>query len=145
MVYYDNLRVTEYKEARSDINQGGYKYLIAGTTAYEAFVTDKGFREWLARTKLKLEQIQVDEELEYLNISKIYRVLGVIKEVLFWTMDEVPKDATHFKGLSNGSLVDCYCKPVTQGAIIFRPNPNAKDVYKPMPINEHIAYQKIHG
>ena len=60
-------------------------------------------------------------------------------------MEEIPEDAIKFKGLSNGSLVDCYYIHTEKGSDIYKPNSNAKDVYKPLPLKEHIEFQRING
>jgi hypothetical protein len=62
-----------------------------------------------------------------------------IENKYFWALDELPSDAKQYTGLSNGSLVDCY---YTEDCI-YRPNPNAKEVYNPLPISEHIAFMRI--
>ena len=60
----------------------------------------------------------------------------------FWNKNEIPRGAKRIKALSNGSLVDCYYikdkknKTIT----IYRPNPNAKKVYKPLSLKKHIKY-----
>ena len=47
-----------------------------------------------------------------------------------------------FKGLSNGSIVDCYAGIGENIIEIFRPNPNAKEVYQPMTHEEEMKYRK---
>lgn len=65
----------------------------------------------------------------------------------FWKLSELPKNSQKIKGLSNGSIVDCYFyKDKKNKKIIwYRPNPNAKDIYKPLEINEHIAHKMLYG
>ena len=84
------------------------------------------------------------------NEVKIYRTNYKIIDYHcggFWKLEEVPERAKPFKALSNGSIVTCYyyknCKDNT--IVIYRPNPNAEKVYKPLSVDEHIAHQKIYG
>ncbi len=53
--------------------------------------------------------------------------------------------ATKFKCLSNGSIVDGYFLNDGKRIRIYRCNPNAKKFYNPLPIDEHIAFQRTHG
>lgn len=144
---YTDLRVIEYDKSRNDQQQGGYKYLIRDVYAYTAYKTDKGFNDWLKRTNLTLELDRIDtfERDGELKTAKTYKAHGTIEERSFWCMDEVPENANMFKGLSNGSLVDCYYIHTKNGSEIYRPNPNAKNVYEPLSLEDHIEYQKING
>lgn len=65
----------------------------------------------------------------------------------FWDLSNLPKNRKPIKGLSNGSIVTCYFSKDSRSKKItwYRPNPNAKNVYKPLEIEEHIAHQKIYG
>lgn len=63
----------------------------------------------------------------------------------FWDLSEIPEGAKKIKGHSNGSIVDCYILNDGETLHIYRPNPNAKAVYKPLPIEEHIKYMREHG
>lgn len=63
----------------------------------------------------------------------------------FWSLDELPSGVVPFIGLSNGSLVTCYAANDGEKISLYRPNPNAKEVYKPMTTAEHIAYVQKHG
>lgn len=63
----------------------------------------------------------------------------------FWARTEVPAGAKPFKALSNGSIVTCYFWNDGETIHIYRPNPNAKDVYKPLALNDHLAHRKIYG
>lgn len=63
----------------------------------------------------------------------------------FWKREDVPAEAKPFKALSNGSIVTCYFTNDGETINIFRPNPNAKEVYKPLETPAHIAHRKIYG
>lgn len=53
--------------------------------------------------------------------------------------------AKKFKCLSNGSIVDGYFTNDGKRIRIYRCNPNARDFYKPLSTEEHIAFQRKHG
>ena len=63
----------------------------------------------------------------------------------FWKREDVPAEARPIKALSNGSIVTCYFTNDGETITIYRPNPNAKDVYKPLTIEQHIAHCQIYG
>lgn len=142
MRIYDSLTVIEYEKPQSE---HGYKYLIKDViTGVDAYRTDKGFKFFLKSRNVSLslhDTIKAPDE----STVKIHRVIGKVQEQLFWEMSQLPKEAKVFKGLSNGSLVDCYYYHVAGGSIIFRPNANAKEVYKPLPTPEHIEFQRVNG
>ena len=125
---HENITVIEYDKARNDNVQGGYKYLIRGNafTPFTAYKTDKGFNDWLQRANLTIEHIETNslERDGETTTAKIYKAHGIITDSLFWDMEELPKNAIQFKGLSNGSLVDCYYIHTENGSKIYRPNPN---------------------
>ena len=130
---------------REKVEGSEYKYLIKkGMYAYTAFHTEKGFNQFLEIANIKLNEPRIIESEKH---GKLYSYLidSEIDEILFWELEEVPKEAKKFKGLSNGSYVDCYYIHTENGAKIFRPNPNAKEVYKPLSLDEHIKYSKING
>lgn len=63
----------------------------------------------------------------------------------FWKREDVPAEAKPIKALSNGSIVTCYFTNDGKTIRMYRPNPNAKEVYSPLPINQHIAHCKTYG
>jgi hypothetical protein len=123
---------------------GDYSYLISDMYAYTAFKTQKGYESWLKRSNVKTELIEEFESEEH-GKTEIYKIHGAIEERSFYKLEEIPNGATKYKDLSNGRLVDCYYIHTENGCIVYRPNPNAKDVYKPLPLDEHIAYMRING
>ena len=65
----------------------------------------------------------------------------------FWNMDQLQEmskgqELKKFKGLSNGSLVDCYIGIGEDIIDIYRPNPNAKEVYNEMEFSAELEYRK---
>ena len=63
----------------------------------------------------------------------------------FWQLSELPTDAKPIKALSNGSIVTCYFTNDGETIRIYRPNPNAMNVYRPLSTPEHIEHCKTHG
>ena len=83
------------------------------------------------------------------NEIKVYLTNYTILDsrLSFWKLEDLPKNATKFKALSNGSIVDCYFKKFNKAKTIYiyRPNPNAKGIYKPLSLEKHIAFKKLYG
>lgn len=138
----NDLQVIAYESPQSD---HGYKYLIRKNVySYDAYRTNEGFAFFIESRNLELVFVE-EYYSEEKGLVKIYDVIGTVQEELFWSMDEIPEDAEVFTGLSNGSLVECYYLHTNNGSIIYRPNPNAKEVYQPLPLDEHLAFQRIYG
>ena len=131
--------VLKTQEAK-DLNKTNYKYLIGnGCYNYSAFVTDKGFKDFLKRGKMKMKVVEVG--------IYHYRIDKTIEDRYFWNLSQIENldKCVKHKGLSNGSVVDCYTYSDDNKVIIYRPNPNAKEVYKPLDIKEHIEFNKLNG
>lgn len=62
----------------------------------------------------------------------------------FWKLEELPEDVKHTYGMCNGSLVDCYIQVTEHEIVTWKPNPNAKEVYKPYDYNseQYKAYKQ---
>ena len=91
----------------------------------------------------------LEEEKAWFN-GGTYRRYSISHKIassfyLFWNREEIPVDAKPIKALSNGSIVTCYYTNDGETITIYRPNPNAKEVYKPLSIEEHIAHVKTYG
>jgi len=63
----------------------------------------------------------------------------------FWKLSDLPEGVKPFKALSNGSIVTCYFLNDGKTIHIYRPNPNAKEVYKPLGTEEHIKHCREYG
>lgn len=63
----------------------------------------------------------------------------------FYTLEDVCQDAMPIMATSNGSTVTCYY--YNDGYILrfYRPNPNAKAVYKPLSLEAQTKYREEHG
>ena len=137
-----------YDPKRSEM---GYKFLITrGATNWTAFKTVAGFKQFMKVYGLQIDTTKTQiQELIYSNgrIMHIKFKPSKFNEYSFWKLSDIPnfKKCKKFIGLSNGSYVDCFYKQWKNGNIVYRPNPNAKDVYQPLSIDEHIAYSNKLG
>ena len=117
-----------------------YIYIIEqDCMAYSAYKTEKGFRDFIARHEIELKESQPEKIEADGTIKKFYYADRSISSSYFCSLDTLPEDAKKYTGLCNGSLVDCY---YTKDHV-YRPNPNAKNVYIPLSLDDHIAFQKI--
>lgn len=88
---------------------------------------------------LEIELTEKIDEVEHPTTGKIlfYRLSKHINNPCdggFWSIEQLKEMSKgqrlkKFKGLSNGSLVDCYVGIGENVVDIYRPNPNAKEVY----------------
>ena len=92
-------------------------------------------------------EIELEEENQWFFNPKCgtWRKLDNPCDGGFWSLSEIPESAKKIKGHSNGSIVDCYILNDGETLHIYRPNPNAKEVYKPLPLDEHIKNIREHG
>lgn len=88
----------------------------------------------------KTKKITDTPDFKSWNINKSFK-----NAISFWCLKQVPNNATPIKALSNGSIVDCYYTIRNNVVVFYRPNPNAKAVYKPLTIAKHLYYYKNHG
>lgn len=63
----------------------------------------------------------------------------------FWRLDELPAEAKPIKALSNGGIVTCYYYNDGETVTLYRPNPNAKEIYHPLTIEQHHKHRQIYG
>ena len=78
--------------------------------------------------------------ISYFTVNRNFRDCAY-----FWSKDELPRWCKPILGFSNGSLVTCYFTNDGETVTIFRPNPNATEVYHPLPLDEHITYMQTVG
>ena len=86
------------------------------------------------------KQIAGGARLQVYSMSHI-----LIEGGYFWNVEELPEGAKPIKALSNGSLTDCYFTNDGKIITMFRPNPNAKNVYKPLSMQDHIGHENKYG
>lgn len=91
--------------------------------------------------------LEKEEPSELYGTYREYTLSHLInfRENGFWKLKDLPQGAKPIKALSNGSIVTCYFTNDGNTITIHRPNPNAKEVYKPLPIDQHIAHKQIYG
>ncbi len=117
-----------------------YIYIIKQDfQSYRAYKTEKGFRDFLARHEIELEESQPEKIEPNGTIKRFFYTDRSISSSYFYSLDTIPADAKKYTDLCNWSLVDCY---YTKDHI-YRPNPNAKNVYIPLSLDDHIAFQNI--
>ena len=99
-----------------------------------------------------IELMEVFQEVEYETTGKI-NFYNLSKNIInyrdggFWSIEELRKitnnaELKKVKGLSNGSVVDCYAEIKEDEVIIYRPNPNAKEVYQTMTLEDELNFRK---
>ena len=135
------LVVNVLKDEKFKEMHGGYKFLVTrgGINAYMAFNTDSGMKEFLKRNKMKMvKSPHYDNE---------YILNKTIEERSFWNLSQIEnlENCISYYNLSNGSLVTCYSEVLEDKVINYRPNPNAKNVYKPFTVKAHIEHMRIYG
>jgi hypothetical protein len=122
----------------------GWQYYMGGIS------NEKQLKEFLEF--LEIETTTIDSIKEYESTGKIifYNLSKNINSPCdggFWSIEQLKESSKgqklkKFKGLSNGSMVDCYIGISDDIIEVYRPNPNAKEVYKPMELWESIEYKK---
>ena len=133
-----NVHVCVIKDPQEREKHGGYKYLLtSGAISWSAYRTDKGFEAFLKRGGLKLKKFWSRSSILNKQIEDRY----------FWKLSDIPNldECVSYQDLCNGGLVTCYCHATEDTVTIYRPNPNAKRVYNPLPLQAHIEYQRVYG
>lgn len=111
-----------------------YKYLVGQfdlNVCPCAFETKTGFKYYLKVYNLK-KVGPVEKHVNGDNIVLCYYLKGKFKVCSFWHKFDLPKNCKSFIGLENGRYVTCYYTDIDGYRVIFKPNPNAKEVYKPL-------------
>ena len=129
------ISITIYLDGKT--SECGYKYVVQrDCMAWTAYRTDSGFRRFLALYGLKINpQFTQLHDMQAVGKGRVITTACYDKRVTdgryFWSLDEVPENARRFVSLCNGEYVDCYITDDGQTATVYRPNPNAKNVYIP--------------
>lgn len=117
----------------------GYKFVVTrGCTSWRAYKTAKGLKYFLDNFGLKIDtKLTQLHDLGGVGKGRIITMVCKEKTVIddfggFFDISEVPKEAKPFYDIVNGSYVQCYILDTGDKVINFKPNPNAKDVYKPL-------------
>lgn len=124
-----------------EIPKNQYKHILTrGAYAYTAFRTDKGLNDFIKRTGIDFVKQNEVMTADHGKVQWFIAENIEIQEKLFWKMEDIPENAVKYTDLSNGSLVDCYYTNENDVYTQYRPNCNAKEVYKPMGLKQHIEY-----
>ena len=118
-----------------------YRFIIHAPAAmpYTAYRTVSGLRYFMDNYGLTVDRSTV--QVHDMRSSGRGRVMTFsflprrIKDQYFWRIEDVPQGAQAFVGLENGSYVTMYALKTVEGVRIYRPNPNAKEVYRPHDYN----------
>lgn len=90
--------------------------------------------------------LKCEEKTERFGLYQLYEMTHSIDDHhTFSKISDIPEDAKPFKALSNGSIVTCYFTNHDKKINIYRPNPNAKEVYKPLELVCHLKHKEIYG
>ena len=127
--------------ATYEIPKNQYTHILTkGAYPYIAFRTDKGLNDFIKRTGANFIKHNEVMTADHGKVQCFIAENIEIQEKLFWKMEEIPENAVKYTDLSNGSLVDCYYTNENNIYTVYRPNCNAKEVYKPMELKQHIEY-----
>ena len=127
-----------------EIPKDQYRHiLIKDVYSYTAFRTDKGLNDFIKRTGANFTKYNEAMTAEHGKVQSFVAENVEIREKSFGKMEDIPENAVEYTDLSNGSLVDCYYTNENNIYTVYRPNPNAKEVYRPMELKQHLEYMSI--
>ena len=109
------------------------------------FPSMEKLEEFLDFAGIKMGVLVEEQDRGDAGIYRQWTVDTLLDDAGFMSLDELPEEAKPFTGLSNGHLVTCYLWNDGETLHIRRPNPNVKDIYKPLSTEEHIAYCRKNG
>ena len=134
--------MTRISERQEDLEKG-YKFVIySGCLMYHFFSSnnEKAYKKIIKKLGFTL-----NEEEEARNGVVLKWFNGKITDLYFTNKKQLPKGAKSIKALSNGSIVKCYYFRDGANLLFYRPNPNYKNIYKPLSLKKHIAYTSKNG
>lgn len=116
----------------------GYKYIVTrSASSWRAYRTAKGLKYFLDNFGLKINPACTQLH-DYSKIGQGRIITMVCEEKIvdddfggFWDISEVPKEAKPYYDIVNGNYVQCYILDEGHKVTAYKPNPNAKEVYKP--------------
>lgn len=107
---------------------------------FASFKNLQQLNKHLKKFKIKLDIAEIRDGFILCECSKTFIFRGY-----FWKKQQLPKGAKKIKALCNGSFVDCFYKITPKKVFWYRPNPNAKEIYKPLSLEKHIKYEEKVG
>ena len=127
----------------------GYRFIVTQDyTSWRAYQTVAGLKYFLKNFGLEIDASST-QLLDYSHLGEGRRVTMTCKEKKiidgfggFWDISEVPQEAQPYYDLCNGSYVQCYILDKGNEVITYKPNPNAKEVYKPL---DYIIFRRLIG
>lgn len=114
---------------------------------------EKDLEELLEFLEIELTDVAWEREWETTGKIVCYNLSKHINNDShggYWNMEQLQEAAQGkklkgLKGLSNGSIVDIYVGIGEDEVEIYRPNPNAKEVYKPFgSISKELDFRRNH-
>ena len=94
------------------------------------------------------DRVSTPDDRYYYGVMRFYCLSHEIEDNApggFWKLSDLPAGAKPIKALSNGQIVTCYYHNDGKKIHFLRPNPNAKEIYHPLNIEEHIQHVRIYG
>ena len=129
---------------RQEDEEKGYKFVIySGVLMYHFFSSnsEKAYKGIIKKLGFTLS----DDKPEHGENVTLKWFNGKITESYFTKKAQLPRGAKPIKALSNGSIVTCYYFRDKYNLFFYRPNPNCKQIYKPLSLKQHIKHIKKHG
>jgi hypothetical protein len=127
----------------------GYRFIVTkGYTSWRAYQTVAGLKYFLKNFGLEIDASRTEYiDSRHLGNGRWVNMTCKEKKVDddfrgFWDISEVPQGAKPYYDLCNGSYVQCYILDKGDEVITYKPNPNAKEVYKPL---DYSAFRKLIG
>lgn len=130
--FYKNKRVIIYRE--------GYSSMFH----FASFTTVKQFKDFIKLFNIDYDLDFITDYGKNIKIGRLTKRLTDGK-IPFWKLADIPKKSKKIKALSNGSIVDCYIEETDNEIKLHRPNPNAKEIFKPLDLKNHIRFQARFG
>jgi hypothetical protein len=138
----NNNIVTKIKDKDGNVSEIFVKTISGTFYNIATFTAEEQFNRFCETFDVKYNECEVEQ------VGCVFKHTGYLNAAIynaplhFLTLSELPKGRRKFKALSNGSIVDCYFKRNGKNIIIYRPNPNAKEIFKPVTSDEHILHQR---
>lgn len=140
---YNGVMEEIYLTETSEINERHRSRYIVRFVSQNYYLAEFDTREqlsaWCKLMGVSMMELPKNTAM-FPDTVKVYELSKSVQQFSFGDLSQIPQGAIKHKGMSNGSIVDCYLyvTPIAFG--IFRPNPNFKNVYVPLPLEEHMQY-----
>lgn len=144
--YVTKLRCICYMDG--SLSECGYRFCIIGYpgVGYAAFRTISGFKYFMRAYGLAIDA-STSRVIDLRDVGHGRRVVfdfvpRRIRDIYFWSKEELPPNAQPFVGLENGAYVTLYAIRGDGETMIYRPNPNAKEVYQCL---DYLTCSRVYG